>query len=307
MELPDLQEIHGNHRIKRGLEIAAAGGHHVFLYGAPESLKSLLARALAGLLPDPGEEERQELERIYRLAGLPEPEGAPVRAPNRYIRPEGLVGTCRPLRPGGASLSHAGTLILDPVEVFDRVALRALDPVLRDREVRFGGGEILPARALLVCVMTACPCGEPAAGKCTCTYEEVERYWVRHIFRVIGFMDLSIPVLRFPISEALSRAQESSVEARERVEQAREIIGAPCSPSVLQGRVRTELLDDTGRALVGTVSCYFRHDASRLKRAMTVARTIAALDGREKIGSSDLAEAASWQKMSGEDLADDGR
>jgi len=186
----DLREIRGQRTAKRALEIAAAGGHHLLLSGPPGGGKTLLARAMAGILPPLSREEALEVTGIHSVAGLlPSGSGLldrpPFRAPHHTVSTAGLVGGGRPPRPGEVSLAHGGVLFLDELGEFSRHAMESLRQPLEEgvvSVVRVQERHIFPARFSLVAAMNPCPCGQSGGGSggggppCVCDPTQVARY-----------------------------------------------------------------------------------------------------------------------------------
>jgi magnesium chelatase family protein len=163
----DLSMVQGQEHVKRALEVAAAGGHNVMMQGPPGSGKTLLARALPGLLAPLAPAESIEVSKIYSVAGLlsrdqPLLRERPFRAPHHTISHAGLVGGGSTIRPGEVSLSHRGILFLDEFPEFSSAALESLREPLESGVVtisRARGSVTFPARLLLVAAMNPCPCG----------------------------------------------------------------------------------------------------------------------------------------------------
>ena len=163
----DLSSVRGQEQVKRGLEIAAAGGHNVLLTGPPGTGKTLLARALPSIMPPMPQDEAIEVSKIFSVAGML-PSGQPLvrerpfRAPHHTISYAGLVGGGRFPRPGEISLAHRGVLFLDELPEFGQTVLEVLRQPLEDRTVtisRAGGAITYPANFIMVGAMNPCPCG----------------------------------------------------------------------------------------------------------------------------------------------------
>ena len=180
----DLDQIVGHALPRRALEIAACGGHHLLLVGVPGAGKTLLARALAGILPELTHEEALETSAVYsaigQLTGRGLLERRPFRAPHHSVTAAGLLGGGVPPRPGEISLAHHGVLFLDELPEFRWSVLECLRQPLEESQLRIvrGGHAVsLPCRFQLVAAMNACPCGHgPASGDCRCSYADVARY-----------------------------------------------------------------------------------------------------------------------------------
>jgi len=177
-----LSDIRGQEGAKRGLEIAAAGGHNIALYGPPGTGKTMLARAAAALLPPLSEDEMIEVTAIHSLAGALSSgvmRRAPFRSPHHTSSYASLIGGGTIPRPGEVTLAHRGVLFLDEFPEFHRDVVNALREPLEDARVsvaRAKGTALFPANFMLIAALNPCPCGKYGTRACTCMPNAIERY-----------------------------------------------------------------------------------------------------------------------------------
>ena len=315
--MPDFADVMGQENVKRGLEIAAAGGHNVLLVGSPGAGKSMLARRIPSILPDMTRAEALQTTEIYSVAGMTDPahplvDVRPFRSPHHTASTVSLAGGGGVPRPGEISLAHNGVLFLDELPEFDKSTLEALRQPLEDGFVtitRAAGTLTLPSRFMLVCAMNPCRCGwyGHPSGRCTCSESQVEQYMRRISGPLLDRIDMHIEVPSVEY-EAMRRREkpESSEAVRQRVNAAREIqkqrfVGTEvsCNAYMTPSMVgRYCALDEAGDRLMKGAFDRLGLTGRSHDRILRMARTIADLEGAEDISAAHLAEAIQYRSSS---------
>lgn len=312
--MPDFSEVKGQENVKRALEIAAAGGHNILIVGPPGAGKSMMAKRLPGILPDMSRGEMIQSTEIYSVAGLTSREHPivsmrPFRAPHHTVSAAGLSGGGTSPRPGEISLAHNGVLFLDELPEFRSDALEVLRQPLEDGEVtvsRVAGTVTYPSRFMLVCAMNPCKCGwyGHPSGRCRCTERDVRRYHSKISGPLLDRIDLIVEVPALDYEELSRRSSaERSADIKKRVNAAREIQrrrfggdGTMCNAHI-GSREMSEIcaLDAEGEALIHAAFDSMGLSARSYDRILRVARTIADLDGQERISPEHVAEAIQYR------------
>ena len=306
--LPDLAEVRGQHRARRALEIAAAGGHSLLLVGPPGTGKSMLATRLPGILPPMEDSEALESAAIASIRGqrlAPDNwKRRPYRAPHHTASAASLVGGGSPPRPGEISLAHQGVLFLDELPEFDRRVLEVLREPLETGSIvisRAAHQAEFPARFQLVAAMNPCPCGywgDPRHA-CRCTPGQILRYRSRISGPLLDRIDLQIEVPRQDHSALSGPPGEPSRRVRERVMAARarqmarcglpnaQLTGSALDEACALGAAERRLLERSLEKLGLSARAYHR--------ILRLARTIADLADSDDIGQSHLMEAIQYR------------
>lgn len=309
----DFSEIKGQEAARRAAEIAAAGFHNLLMSGPPGGGKSMIARAMAGILPPMTWQESIEVTTIYSVSGMLDPENPlilrrPFQSPHHTISAAALIGGGVRARPGAISLAHRGVLFLDELTEFPRTILECLRQPLEDRQVniaRAQGNCVYPADFMLVCAMNPCRCGYfPDKNRCRCSEGDLAKYWGRLSGPLLDRMDMYVETSRIGLEKLQSiRQGECNARIRQRVVEARAMQeerfrGKKYSFNGDMEAANLERYCELGRQEKKLMELAYRRlelSARTYHRILKVARTIADLGHSERIREEHLGEALAYR------------
>jgi magnesium chelatase family protein len=310
----DFADVRGHAHAKRGLEIAAAGGHNVLMIGPPGTGKTMLARRVASILPPLSLEEAIEASTVWSVAGLlPAEHGLltarPFRSPHHTASEAGLIGGGGVPHPGEISLAHHGVLFLDELPEFSARVLEALRQPLEDARVlvaRAAGTASFPARFQLVAAANPCRRGCVSLAACACSPVERARYLARLSRPLLDRIDLHLDIPPLPYAQLADvPAGEPSAAIRERVLAARARQAARFAGTATHVNARMSgrqtrrhcALPPEGARLLGLAVTRLGLSVRAHDRLLRVARTIADLEGAEAIAPEHVAEAIQYRGL----------
>jgi magnesium chelatase family protein len=315
----DFSEVKGQHALRRAVEVAVAGGHNLLMVGSPGSGKSMIAKRIPTIMPEPTLEEFLEILAIQSAAGVSlAPENRcfqrPFRPPHHTISDVGLLGGGTIPGPGEISLAHNGVLFMDELPEFKRSTLEVLRQPLEDGEVtisRSAGKITLPCAFMLVAAMNPCPCGYLGDSKreCRCTVPQIQRYRSRISGPLLDRIDLHVEAPSLPLTEMQNASLgETSEVVRERIiaargRQAKRFADSktrltPCNARMTHPQIRAHCAIDKAQAeLLAQAMEQLSLSARAYDRILKVSRTIADLAGAENIEAPHLLEAIQYRSL----------
>ena len=322
----DFSDVRGQESVKRALEVAAAGGHNLMMIGPPGSGKSMMAKRLPGILPPLSLAESLETTQIHSVAGKLSRDTSlisqrPFRAPHHTISQVALVGGGQNPQPGEISLAHNGVLFLDELPELSRSVLEVLRQPLEDRHITISRAKYnvdYPCSFMLIASMNPCPCGyygDPT-HHCVCTPGQIQRYMNKISGPLLDRIDIHCEIQAVPFSE-LSKMQpgESSENIRERVIKARKIQEERFKQhrGIHSNAMMTEKMlheyaepDEQSMDMLRMAMERLKLSARAYTRILKVARTIADLEGSERVQSHHIAEAIGYRSLDRGDWAERG-
>ncbi len=310
----DFSDVKGQEKLRRGIEIAVAGGHNVLMVGSPGSGKSMIAKRIPTIMPRMTFDEILEVTKIHSVAGILKEGQAvterPFRSPHHSASMASLIGGGQKARPGEISLAHNGVLFLDELPEYRKDVIEALRQPIEDGYVsvaRASGSYTYPANVMLVAAMNPCRCGyygDPS-HKCRCSESDVAKYLSRVSGPMIDRIDIELEARSVKYEDLKKPKGEKSEDMRKRIEDARQIqklrykdekincnadlYGTLIEKYCVVGNEEQTLLERAFSSMGLSARAY--------TRILKVARTIADLEERDNIDATDIAEAIGYRGL----------
>jgi magnesium chelatase family protein len=311
----DFSDIKGQEGAKRGLEIAAAGGHNIAMSGPPGTGKTMLARVFSHILPDLSKDDILEITGIHSIVGLLEDNlvtDSPFRAPHHTASYVSIIGGGANVKPGEVTLAHKGVLFLDEFPEFEKKVIESLRQPLEDNCVsisRAKGSAIFPSNFILVAAMNPCPCGHKGdkQKECICKPMDLDRYKRKISGPIIDRIDIWVTVgaVDYDKLSGIESSGEKTITIKERVRRARNIQDKRFKTSPRKINTNSEMnvkelniyapLDKETRDILNKSAERLRLSARAYHRIIKLARTIADLEGSENITHSHILEALQYR------------
>lgn len=312
----DFKDMKGQEFLKRSLEVAAAGKHNLLMVGEPGSGKSMAAKRLPTILPTLSFEESIEVTKIYSIAGLLKDSKLittpPFRAPHHTASAISLIGGGRIPKPGEISLSHKGVLFLDELPEFPKTVIEVLRQPLEDKSInisRANASLSYPSDMMLIAALNPCPCGYNGSKEhvCNCTPAEINRYLSKISHPLLDRIDIHVEVSAVKYNKLADDNTniESSKEIKKRVEKARVIQSEryrnekfKFNSDIKENKINKYCeLKESSKKIMDLAFKKYAFSARTYNKILKVSRTIADLEGHQKIEDTDILEAIRYRVM----------